>query len=242
MSGFAPYWNVAWAIAGWLVPLALLASSMQAKRLWHALAKQAAALLVIGLWLSGALQAAEVRIPEQSAGYRFRVEHCSAEYFGIKASPARLAAQLHQESLWQPSAQSAFAHGLAQFVPATAKWLPEVCPELGFFDPWDANQSICAAACYGKWLDRRVPKARGACDRAAFVLSAYNGGLTWLQRDVRLAESQGADPTSWFGSVDQHSRRATWAIRENRSYVERILLRLEPAYIKAGWEGTVACP
>lgn len=187
------------------------------------------------------LNAKELAIPEASHQYRSAVEHASAEQFGLNASPARLASQLHAESAWRPKAQSPFAQGLAQFVPATAKWLPEVCPEIGAFDPWDPFQSIRAAACYDRWLYDQV-KGASECDRWAFTLSAYNGGLGWVRRDQRRASAAGADPARWFGHVDAHSGRAKWAIKENRTYVVRILKNYEPAYIRAGWLGSAACP
>ena len=76
----------------------------------------------------------------------------------------------------------------------------------------------------------------------AFTLSAYNGGLGWISRDKNRASASGADPARWFGHVEAHSARAGWAFRENRTYVQRILLRLEPAYIAAGWPGEAVCP
>ncbi len=182
-----------------------------------------------------------VRIPQASVGYRLQIERASAEHFGLDASPARLAAQIHQESGWRPGAQSAYALGLAQFTPDTAKWLPSVCPSLFGFDPWDASQSIRAAACYDRWLYERVQGAT-PCDRWAFTLSAYNSGLGWVQRDKRRALASGADPARWFEHVDAHSARAGWALKENRGYITRILLRLEPAYIEAGWDGVAVCP
>lgn len=184
---------------------------------------------------------AAVDIPWASVTYRLRVEHAASQYFGVSASPARLAAQLHQESLWRPGAASKYAHGLAQFTPATASWLPSVCPEIGAFDPWDDGQSIKAAACYDRWLYDRSPGAT-ECDRWAFTKSSYNGGLGWVQRDRKLASAHGADPARWFGHVELHTARASWARKENRAYVRRILLLLEPAYIAVGWPGSAACP
>lgn len=206
----------------------------------------ARALLWLGMMLLALLALAdaafgkEPAIPESSAIYRAKVERAAAEYFGLEAPAARIAAQLHAESLWRPNVSSRYADGLAQFTPSTAAWLPSVCPELGAFDPWDAGQAIRGAACYDAWLFRRV---RGAteCDRWAFALSAYNGGLGWVQRDKDRASATGADPLRWFGHVDAHSSRAAWAIHENRDYVDRILLRLEPLYISAGWPGVVVC-
>jgi hypothetical protein len=38
------------------------------------------------------------------------------------------------------------------------------------------------------------------------------------------------------------SSRAPWAFRENRDYVTRILLLIEPAYVLDGWSGEAVCP
>lgn len=203
-------------------------------------------LLLIGAVLGSPAYSAErssalvIKVPESSVVYRLRVERAAADYFGVSASPARLAAQLHQESAWRPDARSKYAWGLAQFTPATAQWLPKACPDIGQFDPWDAGQSIRAAACYDRWLYDRVTGA-SECDRWAFTLSAYNGGLGWVNRDRKRASATGADGARWFGHVELYSSRALWAWDENRDYVRRILLRIEPAYIAAGWSGSALC-
>lgn len=183
---------------------------------------------------------AAVRIPSASLRYRQQIDRAVADNFGVSGSPARLAAKLHAESAWNGDAASPYAQGLAQFTPATAKWLPSVCPEVGSPDPWDEAWSIRAAACYDEWLYQRVSGAT-ECDRWAKTESAYNGGLGWIARDERLAASHGVDPLVWFGGVELHTARAAWARKENRAYPRKILLVLEPAYIAAGWEGAAVC-
>ncbi len=209
--------------------------------------------LVLGLMLSGWLvlataaaasvaeAAPRVAIPATSYLYRFKLEREVATRFGTTDATARIAAQVHQESRWRADARSPYAEGLAQFTPATGAWLvKDVCPEIGPHDPWDPNWSVRAAVCYDAWLHARVSGA-SACDRWAFTLSAYNGGLGWVARDQRRASAAGADPARWVDQVELHSSRAKWAITENRDYVRRILLRFEPAYIAAGWPGAEAC-
>jgi len=200
------------------------------------------------LLLSSALSlvlAAEVRVPEASARYRLTVERESGRYFGLDASPARLAAQLHQESGWRADAQSPYALGLAQFTAATAQWIPSQCPELGSFDPWDPIQSIRAAACYDALLHRQQrPMGAGKlppCARWVYALRAYNGGAGWINRERRAASAAGDNPDDWQ-AVEHHRLRAAWAHQENIGYPRRILLTLEPAYIAAGWSGTAVCP
>jgi soluble lytic murein transglycosylase-like protein len=182
-----------------------------------------------------------VAIPEASARYRAALHREAAQQFGLNAPVARLAAQIHQESGWRPDARSPFAEGLTQFTPATAEWIAGLFPRtLAPADTWDPAWSIRAMVTYNAWLLARV---RGAtdCDRWAKALAAYNGGLGWIARDERLAVSRGADAARWFGHVEHHTARAAWAAKENRGYPRRILLVLEPAYIRAGWPGSAAC-
>ena len=196
--------------------------------------------LLLGLFTPSHAAEPSVRIPHASALYRLQLERVVGQQFGLDAPVARLAAQIHQESHWRPDVASKYAQGLAQFTPPTAKWLPNVCPGVGPPDPWDADWSLRAIACYDKWLYDRVTAA-SECDRWSFTLSAYNGGLGWVRRDQARASAGGADPARWFGHTDAHSARAGWAFRENRSYVARILHLIEPAYSAAGWPGAAAC-
>lgn len=185
--------------------------------------------------------AVPVVIPEASARYRLTLEREAAARFGLDAPVARIAAQIHAESTWDETAASAYAQGLAQFTPPTAQWLPSVCTDVGEPDPWDAAWSLRAIACFDAWLAARISGAT-TCDRWAFVLSGYNGGLTWVSRDRERASAKGADSARWFGHVERYSTRSAAAMVENRQYVARILRRLEPAYIAAGWPGELACP
>jgi soluble lytic murein transglycosylase-like protein len=182
------------------------------------------------------------RIPVRADGYAKLLEREAVGRFGLSAPVALLAAQLHQESHWRTDARSPYAQGLAQFTPATAAWIPGVCADLGPPNVWDARWSIRAQACYMRHLHRQLADAATPCDRWAMTLSAYNGGLGWLSRDRRLASDKGSDPARWFDHVEQYSKRAAWAIRENRDYPRRILLQLEPLYLSAGWPGSATCP
>ena len=188
-----------------------------------------------------AARAPSIAIPQASARYRLALEREAAARFGLDAPVARLAGQIHLESAWRPNAESAYAQGLSQFTPDTAAWLPGVCPDIGPPDTWDANWSLRAIACYDHYLYANVSGAT-ECDRWAFTLSSYNGGLGWLNRDRTRASATGADPARWFGNVALSSARASWARAENRAYVRRILLELEPVYIDAGWSGVAVCP
>lgn len=202
-------------------------------------------LVGVSLFASGCAHAGVV-IPEASALYRHRVEQAVADVWGVQASAARLAAQLHQESAWRPTAASGVgAQGLAQFMPATAQWIAEKFPDqLGQFDPWDPAQAIRAAAIYDRWLLDRIQAIgytpMSACSHWNFALRGYNGGEQWLLRDRGLTVAQRGDPNDWR-DVERHRTRGSAAHAQNIDYPRRILLVLEPAYIAAGWTGEAVC-
>lgn len=211
-----------------------------------AVAITAAVLLWATFW-PGAAQAAtpSVRVPTVSTMYRLRIEREAARNFGLDAPVARLAAQIHQESGWNPKAASAYAHGLAQFTPATAKWLPSVCPAVGPPDAWDPDWSLRAQACYVAWLHGRVQPFVHAgqlspCSRWNFALRGYNGGTGWLNKERLAAQRAGDDANDWR-AVELHRVRAAWAFKENIGYPRRILLVIEPQYLAAGWPGQAVC-
>lgn len=180
-------------------------------------------------------------IPAEAQQHRRVLVRVAHQVMGLAAPVATLAAQVHQESRWRPDARSgAGAEGLAQTMPGTAAWLAEIQPrELHPAQPFNPGWALRALVTYDDWLLARVPGA-GDCERWAFALAGYNGGLGWVQRDRRQARAAGADPDRWFGQVEHHTARADWARRENRGYVRRILTELEPRYRAAGW-GQGAC-
>jgi membrane-bound lytic murein transglycosylase MltF len=206
------------------------------------------AFFVVLLVFTGVSDAAEpkrVRAATVSPMLRFHIQRAADAYFWNENAPARLAAQIHQESSWNPRAQSPYAQGLTQFTPATAKWLPSICPEVGAPDVWDTRWSIDAMACYDAWLAKRVvsydkfPKV-SSCTRWAFALRGYNGGERMLSRERAKTLAAGANPNDWR-AVEKYRVRAGWAHKENIEYPQRILIRIEQAYIDAGWPGERVC-
>ena len=197
-------------------------------------------LIVLDLAVSPA-HAQTVQVPDVDARLRLLVEQASSDEWGVGASPARLAAQLHQESSWNPSARSSVgAEGLAQIMPSTGKWLAQQFPQLGAYDPWDAAWSARAAAVYDHWLLQRNPGA-GACSSWAFAFSAYNGGEKLLHKEQAIAAQHGKDAQRWFSNTEDYNARSKASWQQNRAYVRHILIVLEPSYIKAGWSGTAVC-
>ncbi|GGU66515.1 transglycosylase [Streptomyces albospinus] len=104
-------------------------------------------------------------------------------------SPALLAAQLYQESGWNPRAQSpAGAQGIAQFIPET--WAAHAVDGDGDGkkDIWDPNDAIASAASYDCELAGYVKDAPG--NATENMLAAYNAGA------YRVIQYNGVPPYS----------------------------------------------
>lgn len=181
-------------------------------------------------------------VPAEAEQYRRELTRIALAEWGLDAPVATFAAQVHQESRWKFNARSPVgAQGLGQVMPSTATWLAQLFPKtLGKVEPYNPTWSLMALVSYDRWLADRI-KARNTCEQTAMVLSSYNGGLGWLQRDRKLASASGADPLAWFGSIERfNAGRSAAAFGENRGYPRLILRRWEPDYIAAGW-GSGVC-
>ena len=198
-------------------------------------------LVGVGFWLAlgylcSLVHAAEVTIPRAAQQYRATLTRAAHATWGMDAPVSVFAAQVHTESWWRNNTVSHVgAQGLAQFMPSTAAWLPEVAPETGKPEPFNPGWSLQALCTYDRWLWERND---GASDyeRMAFTLSAYNGGQGWVNRDRKLARQRGLDAACWFGAVATvNAGRSAAAWKENRNYPRLILEERQHAYVKAGW-------
>lgn len=175
-------------------------------------------------------------IPSQAGQYRAGLIRAAHAFGGLDAPVADFAAQIEQESRWRPNARSHVgAQGMAQFMPATARWICGVyADELPGCDVTNPAWAMAALVRYDRVIWSGLSAATD-CDRMAMALSGYNGGPGWVARDKRLAADHGADPDRWWGHVERFSRRSEAAFAENRGYPRRILLALAPRYVNAGW-------
>ena len=172
-------------------------------------------------------------IPREASEHRRELVRASRAVWGLDAPVASFAAQVHQESAWRSQARSRVgAQGLTQFMPATARWIAEAYPaDLHPPAPFEPAWSLRALARYDRFLFERVA-GLDECERMAFAMSAYNGGLGWVNR--RKAKSD--TPSICFGATCDINPGITAANqRENAEYPRRILLMLEPIYVAAGW-------
>ena len=195
------------------------------------------ALLIVAIFAMGASLLFAQTIPLEAGKHKRQLRQQAHQIWGLHAPVSTFAAQIHQESRWHADARSRVgAQGLAQFMPATANWISGVYPDLSDNAPTNPTWALRALIRYDKFLYDRVA-AVNSCEKMAFALSAYNGGLGWVNK--RKARSK--KPLVCFNATcDINPGIAPANQRENAEYPRRILLRHEPTYINAGW-GAGSC-
>jgi membrane-bound lytic murein transglycosylase F len=108
-----------------------------------------------------------------------------------------IAAQMHQESRFDPDARSfAGARGLLQVLPRTAR-------EFGFSDLHEPETGIHAGIRYLSWIRERFAAGRDDQERTWLSLAAYNVGYGHVRDAQRIARKRGLDPNRWFGHVEK---------------------------------------
>jgi soluble lytic murein transglycosylase-like protein len=196
--------------------------------------------LLIGFMLLAATADAQT-IPRAALQYKRALIGNARIVWGLDAPVALIAGQLEQESGWRADAKSAFAGGLAQFTPGTAKDISAKYPELSDNAPFEPSWALRAVNLYDRDLWKLEPNAANECERFAFTLSAYNGGRGWVVRQKKAAKSAGYDDRKWFGHVENFRVRAEWAHKENRGYPRAILLKRQQKYADGLWGRGVEC-
>ncbi|RMH68992.1 MAG: lytic transglycosylase F [Gemmatimonadetes bacterium] len=107
-----------------------------------------------------------------------------------------LAAQIYQESQFNPNARSwAGATGLMQLMPRTGR-------KFGARDLWDPRQNITAGTNFLKWLTAYWAESiPDSTERLKFVLASYNAGVGHVEDARRLAIKYGKNPNVWENNV-----------------------------------------
>lgn len=92
--------------------------------------------------------------------------------------PTLIAAQIHQESKWNPRAvSSSGARGIAQFMPDTWRVWGRDLDQDGRADPFDATEAIDAQARLMCHLHEQIVASGIEGDPVRLALAAYNAGL-----------------------------------------------------------------
>ncbi len=209
--------------------LALAGRRVPSRLRWFALGVLAGIALTVG-WATSA----SAQVPPVAETYRRDLVRIASDVWGLEAPVSLLAAQIEQESAWNPGAVSrAGAMGLAQFMPRTARDVGER-HGIGPVNAFDPRWAMQAQSIYLQELHRRVA-GENPVERFAFALASYNGGLG----HVRTRQSMSDYPRRCLNATcDIQPPGVSEANqRENREYPRRILLTLGPRYYAAGWGG-----
>ena len=185
--------------------------------------------LVALLWPAAAL----AQVPQEAQAYRSLLIRNARAVWGLDAPVATFAAQVHQESAWRPGVVSHVgAAGLAQFMPATSRWIAGLYPALADAQPYNPAWALRALVTYDQHLYALTPARYSPQDRMWVALRGYNGGLGHWQAEA--ASSGLARPTrAQVDAACGKARRAAVHCQENLGYPHRILLVLQPRY--AAW-------
>ncbi|MGW3491527.1 NlpC/P60 family protein [Streptomyces sp. NRRL F-5630] len=100
-----------------------------------------------------------------------------------EAPPALIAAQIEQESGWNPNATSPVgAEGLSQFMPGTWQTWGVDANGDGDADPRDPADAIMAQGRYDCWLAKKVKEYKATGSARSLMLAAYNAGPGAVQK------------------------------------------------------------
>jgi soluble lytic murein transglycosylase-like protein len=184
--------------------------------------------IVSTLWWADAA----AQVPPAAKAYRRDLVRAAVNVWGVDAPVSSLAAQVAQESGWRAGVSShAGAGGLAQVMPRTADQLAKQFPVLQPVNRFDPRWSLSAQSHLMRQL-YESHTARDDCHRYQKALASYNQGPGWTRRGEAIAER----PDRWLGGVELvNPGKSVAAYRETVDYVRRIVIRLTPIYVDAGW-------
>jgi soluble lytic murein transglycosylase-like protein len=203
------------------------------QRMRKAIFNLAAAIVGIAVVMAAILSTAHAAVPQAALAYRSTIVREAESRFGLPAPTPVIAAQIMQESQFNPRAQSQVgASGLMQFMPKTAEWAA-VAGQLGQAQPTSPAWAIRAGVWYDRWLYDRVRVSESECDRWNFALSAYNGGLGNVYKRQKMAYR----PGSWALTAPINPGITPANQRENEDYSKRILTRWQTIF--TDWGRTV---
>lgn len=225
-----------WVVLAWV--FVMLLNAVLPPFAWEELAVKSIVwggvtiVLLLGGFFS---QACAQTIPSNAARYRADLVRAAHANWGLDAPIAALAAQVHQESGWNPQAVSQVgATGMAQFMPATAAWWCELIgTPAGQCQPKNPTWALAALVGYDKWLFDRTPARYSDYDRMHVALRAYNGGLGHWQAEAK-ATGLSQPTVDQVAAACGKARRHASHCRENLGYPLRIVNVLQPRYLAWG--------
>lgn len=175
-------------------------------------------------------QAARAQVPQAALQHRSDLVRNARAVWGMDAPIAVFAAQVHQESGWRADAVSRVgAGGLSQFMPATARWIGDLDPELRLAQPFNPSWALRALVVFDLHLFELAPARFNKRDRMWVALRGYNGGMGHWQAEARAVGVREPTREQVDGACGA-ARRSAVHCAENLGYPHRILVVLQPRY------------
>jgi len=165
--------------------------------------------------------------------YRADLTRTARAVWGLEAPVPVFAAQIHQESGWRADAVSPVgALGLAQIMPATAKWIATVDPQLAGAQPYNPAWAMRAMVVYDQNLYGQAPARYTPRERMWVALRGYNGGIGHWRNEAQ-ATGLSAPTREQVDAACGKASRSVKHCAENLGYPKRILVDYQPRY--AAW-------
>lgn len=160
-------------------------------------------------------------LPGQAERYLPMLIEEQKRYWPEMPMPIVLAAQVEQESRWNPNAKLhthlELGVGFGQFTKTkrfdalleTKAQFPEALAEWSWDNAYDPRLQFRAMVLKNQSLWRRIVGTATHDDRTAMMLAAYNGGLGGTTRRRLLCRgTAGCDEGRWWGHVEMHDWRS----------------------------------
>ena len=174
--------------------------------------------------------------PLAARSYRATLVREAQFIYGIGAPVPVFAAQIEQESSWNPNAKSFDGGmGLWQGTGKTPAWVAAQYPDLGPVDNFNPTWAIRALVRLDAYNYLAV-QGDTVCDQWGATLKAYNAGLGYVQKAQMLS----LHPNTWFGVTENiNAGQSAQNFAFSRLYPRRILFDRQPKY--ATWGDLTNC-
>jgi hypothetical protein len=151
--------------------------------------------------------------------------------YGVNAPTPMFLGQIMQESGGNEKVKAwDGGMGLGQFMPATAKQIVALYPELGPVDPYNPTWAIRALVRFDDWIYKKM-KGTLECDHWGASLMGYNAGPGYPMR----MQTKSTQPNVWFGVTENiNSGQSEKNFTYSRLYPRAILFTHQPLYTTWG--------
>lgn len=202
--------------------------------------------------MAHAMTGSEEKMLMRALVYKANFDGAMAQVWPDMPMPSFIAAQIEQESFWNPRAElktsREYGFGFGQFTITQrfnafeeVKGMSSLLRDWQYEDRFNPQKQIIAVFVKDRANYRNCrPLMVNDFERLACVGASYNGGYGGFLSDRRLcANTKGCDPQKWFGNVETTSLKSKtkWqgygksAFDINREYPVNTLKVRRPKYV-----------